>query len=329
MTVSVILPTYNYGGYLTDAVNSVLSQSYADLELIVVDDGSTDNTPEVLERIDDPRLTKIRINNSGVSVARNTGLDAASGKYIAFIDADDRWLPAKLERQVALLEAEPSVGLVFTDFSRFNDEKVYLGTLFEYVPELDAISKRPAKTQHGYVITDNTFSALASTVEMATWVQTILLRTEVVRDLRFPEGIKLCEDYHYMLRVYERVEAAYLDEPLVEVWRHGSNSYESAMQMLEPKVAVITSVLQNIDSKNNRKVLRRRLGRAWGAIGYANFWYGGILRSARAYMMSMRYRGSTWNSIKHILLLPFLPLVRARQGKFNRYDSNDSVDRNL
>ncbi|MFW2438939.1 MAG: glycosyltransferase family 2 protein [Arenicellales bacterium] len=315
MTVSVIMPTYNYGKYLAEAISSVFSQSYQDLELIVVDDGSTDNTREVLAQISDPRLTKINIENSGVSVARNTGLNAASGKYIAFIDADDRWLPTKLEKQVTLFEAEPSVGLVFTNFSRFDNERVYPETLFEYVPELAEIPKRPVKTLNGYVITENTFSALASTGEMASWVQTILVRSEAVHDLRFPEGVKLCEDYHYMLRVYERVQAAYIDEPLVEVRRHGSNSYADAMQMLEPKAAVISMVLEDIESEYNRKVLNRRLGRAWSAIGYAHFWGGGALKSTRAYLKAMRYRGSTWNALKHILLLPFLPLILRLHAK--------------
>jgi len=309
------MPSYNYGRYLAEAIKSVLSQSYADLELVVIDDGSTDNTREILDQINDPRLKKIRINNSGVSVARNTGLNVASGEYIAFIDADDRWLPGKLEKQIDLFEAEPTVGLVFTDFSRFDDERVYPGTLFEYVPELAKIPRRPVEALDGYVITEDAFSALASTGEMASWVQTILLRSEAVQDLRFPEGVTLCEDYHYMLRVYERVQAAYLDEPLVEVRRHGSNSYSSAMQMLEPKAAVISMVLKDIDSEGNRKVLSRRLGKAWAAVGYAHFWGGDALKSTRAYFKAIKYRGSIWNALKHILLLPFLPIILRRHAK--------------
>lgn len=315
MTVSVIMPSYNYGKYLAEAIDSVLLQSYADLELIVVDDGSTDNTQEVLGQITDPRMTAIKINNSGVSVARNAGLNAASGEYIAFIDADDRWLPSKLEKQVRLFEAEPSVDLVFTDFSRFDEEKVYPETLFEYVSELGEIARRPAKTPNSYVITGDTFSALAATGEMATWVQTILVKSAAVHDLRFPEGIKLCEDYHYMLRVYERVQAAYIDEVLVEVRRHDSNSYTDPLQMLEPKAAVISMVLEGIESENHRKILSCRLGKAWGAVGYLYFWNGDILKSASAYFKAIKYKGSIWNALKHIMALPFLPIILKLHAK--------------
>ena len=315
MTVSVIMPSYNYGKYLTEAIGSVLSQSYADLELIVVDDGSTDNTQEVLGWINDPRLMKLKVKNSGVSAARNIGLNAASGEYIAFIDADDRWVSSKLEKQIRLFETEPGVDLVFTDFSRFDEEKVYPETLFSYVPELREVPRRSASLPDSYVITGDTFSVLAGTGEMATWVQTILVKSEAVRGLKFPEGVKLCEDYHYMLRVYERVQAAYIEESLVEVRRHGSNSYIDPLQMLEPKAAAIAMVLNDIESEDHRKILRWRLGKAWGAVGYAYFWSGDILKSARGYLKAVRYKGSMWNALKHIILLPLLPLILRLQAK--------------
>ncbi|RQD79580.1 glycosyltransferase [Desulfonatronospira sp. MSAO_Bac3] len=103
MLVSVIIPTYNRAGYIGSAVRSVLTQSFRDLELIVVDDGSTDATREILSGFDDKRLKAVYQENSGVAAARNLGLDLAGGRYVAFLDSDDFWLERKLELQLAFM----------------------------------------------------------------------------------------------------------------------------------------------------------------------------------------------------------------------------------
>ena len=101
--VSVIIPSYNRADVLGRAIASVLSQSWADFELIVVDDGSTDHTARVLAEFDDPRLTGMHQENKGVSAARNLGISASSGRYIALLDSDDYWLPEKLAVQLAFM----------------------------------------------------------------------------------------------------------------------------------------------------------------------------------------------------------------------------------
>lgn len=115
--VSVIIPSYNRAGSIRAAVESVLKQSYADLELIVVDDGSTDDTEAVLKGIDDDRLRYIYQENAGACVARNTGIAAARGEYIAFHDSDDIWHPTKLEKQMAAFETY-GADLVFCKMQR-------------------------------------------------------------------------------------------------------------------------------------------------------------------------------------------------------------------
>ncbi len=114
VSVSVILPVYNRSAVLQNAMRSVLDQSYRDLELIVVDDASTEDLQPVVEGVGDPRVRYIRrTKNGGASAARNTGLAEAKGTYIAFQDSDDLWLPGKLQMQVDLLESlSPEVGAV-------------------------------------------------------------------------------------------------------------------------------------------------------------------------------------------------------------------------
>jgi glycosyltransferase involved in cell wall biosynthesis len=111
--VSVILPVYNRSASLGAAMRSVLTQSFGDLELIVVDDASSEDLRPIVEGFGDPRVRYIRREaNGGASAARNTGLAAATGDFIAFQDSDDLWLPDKLKLQVALLESMPEVGVV-------------------------------------------------------------------------------------------------------------------------------------------------------------------------------------------------------------------------
>lgn len=123
-TVSVIIPTYNRAHLVGRAIQSGLNQTYQDFEIIVVDDGSTDNTEEVVKSFNDPRIRYImHEKNRGGSAARNTGVRAARGKYIAFLDSDDEWLPHKLWKQVEAFENLPAdFGLIYTRVCYKNPE---------------------------------------------------------------------------------------------------------------------------------------------------------------------------------------------------------------
>jgi glycosyltransferase involved in cell wall biosynthesis len=111
--VSVIIPTYNRADLLPEAIRSVLSQTITDFELIIVDDGSSDDTRQLVETFADPRIRYIYQENKGISGAMNTGLGAARGDYIARLDSDDRWLPTILAEQLAIFEAHPEIGIVY------------------------------------------------------------------------------------------------------------------------------------------------------------------------------------------------------------------------
>jgi len=137
--VSVIIPTYNRAELLPRAIKSVLEQTYQDFEIIVVDDGSTDNTEEVIKEFQeqDKRIKYIKHDkNKGGSAARNTGIKAARGEYIAFQDSDDEWLPEKLEKQMKVFKnALPEVGVVYTGFLRIKNGKE------NYIPSSWVIKK--------------------------------------------------------------------------------------------------------------------------------------------------------------------------------------------
>ena len=129
--VSVIIPAYNSMTYLPETLQSLLDQTYSDFEALVINDGSTDHTEEWVSQQTDPRIKLISQVNKGLSGARNTGIAAATGEYLAFLDADDLWHPTKLEKQVECLDNNPDAGLVYTWVALINEHGVPTGRLFK------------------------------------------------------------------------------------------------------------------------------------------------------------------------------------------------------
>ncbi|MBS7562851.1 glycosyltransferase [Mucilaginibacter sp. Bleaf8] len=137
--VSIIIPCYNYGKYLSQALDSVASQAYAHWECIIVDDGSTDNTADVAKpyTLADNRFKYIYQKNAGLSAARNTGIAASKGKYLQLLDADDMLESNKLKLQVAELESNPDIDLLYSDIRLFDDQDS------DFTPVLPAIFSKP------------------------------------------------------------------------------------------------------------------------------------------------------------------------------------------
>ncbi|MCT7981119.1 glycosyltransferase family 2 protein [Laspinema olomoucense] len=138
--ISVIVPVYNLEQYIVETIQSVLAQTYKHFELIVIDDGSTDKTPEICEEFQEPKLKLIRQRNKGANAARNAGVRAAKGDYIAFLDGDDLWFPEKLAKHIEHLEQSPEVGISYSQ-SAFIDEAGNPMGLYQ-MPKLTDITVR-------------------------------------------------------------------------------------------------------------------------------------------------------------------------------------------
>ncbi|WIV67429.1 glycosyltransferase family 2 protein [Natrialbaceae archaeon AArc-T1-2] len=210
--VSVVIPTYNRAATLPRAIDSALQQTVDDLEVIVVDDGSTDETEAVLETYDDPRVRPIvHATNRGANVARNTGIEHAHGEYVAFLDSDDEWHPAKLERQLAALEGRSDdwVGVYCDSAHELSGTS---GTVRSVAASVlargDAEPTREGGDELvGEVLADNVQPGAGST---------LLVRTSVAREAGgFDETLDRFQDPEFCLRVLEYGKLAYVDEPLV------------------------------------------------------------------------------------------------------------------
>lgn len=136
--VSVIIPAYNAERFIGQTIESVFAQTFQDFEIIVIDDGSTDKTAEIVESFD---VQCIRRTNGGVSNARNAGMEKAKGKYIAFLDADDLWEVTKLEKQVSVLDANEYIGLCYTAIERVdeNGQSLYYNEVSDYPDDTEAL----------------------------------------------------------------------------------------------------------------------------------------------------------------------------------------------
>ncbi|SEH11752.1 Glycosyl transferase family 2 [Natronorubrum sediminis] len=210
--VSVIIPTYNRAGSLSRAIDSALAQTVDDLEVVVVDDGSTDETATVLSAYDDRRVRPIvHATNQGANVARNTGLAHARGEYVAFLDSDDVWDPTKLERQLAVLEgrSEAWVGAYCDSTLELSGTSGLLRTTAATV--LASGDEQPTMEGGdeliGEILADNVQPGAGST---------LLVRTNVARAVGgFDEELDRFQDPEFCLRVLEAGNLAYVDEELV------------------------------------------------------------------------------------------------------------------
>lgn len=193
-TVSVIIPTFNRGWSIRDAVDSVLAQTYSDYELIVVDDGSTDRTADILRAYGD-QLRLIRQANRGVSAARNCGIGRSAGQLIAFLDSDDLWLPEKLAVQTAFFEMNRSALICQT-------EELWIRNGMRVNPRMR--HRKPS----GRIFEPSLALCLVSP-------SAVMVRRELFDQVGlFDEELPACEDYDLWLRVSSRIPIHLIDEPL-------------------------------------------------------------------------------------------------------------------
>jgi glycosyltransferase involved in cell wall biosynthesis len=219
--VSVVIPTYNCAPYLPRAVESALGQTFAPVEVIVVDDGSTDDTAQVLAPYEG-RIQYIRQANRKLPGARNTGIRHARGELIAFLDADDWWLPEKLERQVPLLLDNPDVGMVHSDFV-FYDEP-------------DGRYRPSNSPGHELVGRCRPRLLLGNAINVCT---AVVRRECFDRAGLFNEGlVGGLEDYDLWLRVARHYEFAYVPQVLAGYRRHGDNMSRHRLRMDQAELAI-------------------------------------------------------------------------------------------
>jgi len=215
-TVSVILPTYNRAALLPRAIDSILNQTVTDWEIVFVDDGSTDHTRTLAARYGEQlgeRFVYLSQPNQGGSAARNRGIERCGGRFVAFLDSDDEFAPAKLERQLVLFERCPELGLVYSDFSFVDLEGVHHASAFDAKFPL-ARQVRSREVGPGLCVCEG---SLFDTLIQGYFIATIvgLVRREVLgSSIRFDEDQAYSEEWLFYLHVAKCCAAGFVDEPL-------------------------------------------------------------------------------------------------------------------
>ncbi|MFA5118286.1 MAG: glycosyltransferase [Candidatus Omnitrophota bacterium] len=291
--VSVIIPTYNYGKFIFEALDSVLKQTYNDLEIIVVDDDSTDNTREIVTRYVKElpgTLTYIFQKNKGPGAARNTGIARARGGYVAFLDADDIWLPGKLQLQIEVFRSCSDVGFVHTDNSLFSST----GPINNYRFGITAESQ----------MSGNIFPYLLR--ECIVRTSTVLIKKSCVAKVGLFEETYSGEDYDYWLRTAKICKAGYIGEALVRCREHPEHLVRRDINKTYTNVRrVIRNTIQRFPEIQNdpecRIGLRFREAKCYFEIGYHYFCQGELQEARKNFWVSLQHKFSM-SVVKYLLL---------------------------
>lgn len=272
-SVSVIIPTYNRAHLVSRAIRSVLGQTYQDFEIIVVDDASVDGTEEVVKSFDDPRISYIRHEqNQGGSAARNTGIRAARGEYIAFLDSDDEWLAEKLKRQIVCLRGDPvRVGAVYTG-------RIYV------------MEGQVVKTVRPTLGGDLRSALLAGNI-VGTTSSVVVRRTYLEQAGLFDETLPAAQDADLWIRLSDICLFGVISDPLV---RFHVDAAERITHNLEARLKAWRILDEKHSSRYSRVSFRRRRGARPAKAGYLHYLSGDR-------RMGLRYL------VEGLLIWPFSP----------------------
>ena len=253
--VSVLMPVYNGEPYLREAVESILNQSFTDFEFIIIDDGSTDKTPEILKSYADPRLVVVNQANIGVTQSLNKAINMARGQYIARMDADDISLPKRLQMQVEFLEKHPTVGLVGTSVIHFDEDgKMIMEKL---------------------LLTESAWIKEALLSENQLCHGSVMFRRECIEKVGgYREEFKHIEDYDLWLRIAEHYEVANLAAPLYK-WRFNPDGISVSHKLEQDRYTALARQCAERRRRGEKELLISQAERTggWGEKRRVLAWY--------------------------------------------------------
>jgi len=296
--VSVIVPVYNREKYIEATLESVLAQTFQDFEIIVVDDGSVDNTRSIvgnLQKKNPDRFHYVFQENKGVASARNKGISIAKGKYISFLDSDDIWYPNKMQLQIKVFESSPEVGLVYSSYSLFGDDNIIvpnaLAREFDVLPE-------------GYVLSELLLRCFISS-------STVMIKKEILLEMDgFNEMLAIGEDYNLWLRVAKKYPVKGLFDVLSKYRQHDGNIMKSDSKNIIPGeiIAVQTFVNNNPDVLDNINIVqwKNRLARTYFDFAYGLLHQGKTKRARSNLMLAIRNNPACVDYYR-IYIASFLP----------------------
>ena len=284
--VSVIIPTYNRSHFVCRAIKSVLSQTYQDFEIIVVDDCSTDNSEEVIKSLKDERIRYIRHEtNRGGSATRNSGIVAAQAEYIGFLDDDDEWLPEKLEKQMTAFATAPSkVGVIYSGFSYVSERSREIE--FDVIPNMRG----------------NIFDVLLEGCILASMTPIIRKSCFQIAGL-FDETMPSCQDWDMWIRISRYYDFDFIPEVLAKYNVHGKQVSINLNTNIKARAKMIEKYgADYCQNSQALSVVLRRLGILYSLAGDSI--------NACKYLFSAIKKGQSQKiNYFHFVLLPLYPWI--------------------
>lgn len=297
-TISVVIPCYNAASYIGATLRSVFAQQWPGLEVLVVDDGSRDGSAELVER-EFPQVRVLRQPNQGVAVARNTGIRAASGRWIAFVDADDIWLPGKLQAQWALLQATPGARIAYTAW------QVWDSTAPEpepaYLAALQSAADQPRWQGASGWIYDQLL------LDCWVWTSTVLAERSLFDEVGlFDTALKVGEDYDLWLRISRVSPILRVPRPLA-LYRNHAQSITKRPHDTNYQALVISRAIERWGytcpggPDADRHAVSRGLARSWTYFAGAHLQAGDPRRALQACRQALRLAPTTLPAWKLML----------------------------
>lgn len=284
--ISVVIPCFNAAPYISAAIQSALAQDWPDLELVVVDDGSSDGSAELVQCMF-PTVTLIRQANQGVAIARNSGIANAQGEWIAFLDADDIWLPSKLQRQWALLQATPGARMAYTAW------QVWPSTAPEplpaYLAQIDGLVNNPDRWAGA---TGWIYPQLL--LDCVVWTSTVLAHRSVFADVGvFDPALRIGEDYDLWLRASRITEILRVPRPLA-LYRIHPNSITKSVPEKNFRALVVGRAISRWGYASpdgcvtNQRVVDNALAKSWSDFAGAHLAVGNLPAARQAALLALR-----------------------------------------
>jgi glycosyltransferase involved in cell wall biosynthesis len=265
--VSVIIPVYNAEKYLKESLESVFSQTFQDFEIIAVDDGSTDKSIDVLNNYNHS-IRLITQTNSGPARARNTGIKAAAGKYIALLDADDLWTSDKLRLQINYLEKRPDIGMVFADMLIFEGADVIVPSFLESIADQELykkILKQKDKIEN--------FGSILLQCNVVPTGTVVIRKSCLKKTGLFDEDIYIVEDLEQWLKISMFTDVAFIPKILKKKREHQTNISNEYFKVNIGIIKIVEKhreIFQDFYNKN-RKFYRKLMSETYYDLGYNYF----------------------------------------------------------
>ncbi len=292
--VSVIIPTYNNAQYVLSSIDSLLKQNYPNIEIIVVDDGSTDNTQDILFNFDE-RVKYIYQQNLGPAAARNKGILFAKGKYIAFNDADDLWAENRMFTQVAFMEKQPTY-LACCGVDVWVKENFTLN-------DSPSIATTPPVT---LIESSTGWQYLTLLKRIPYHIINLMLTKELAESISFDESLKCGEDYDYWIQISQKTQIAHIDQ-VFGFYRQRQGSITSTPRLKNDKLRLIDATIERFGTsdKTGKSLSKKELSVIYYHIHFCHGYelFNGKLykESRRSFLKAMQYNPLRKGTYKYII----------------------------